>query len=247
MPTERPIRWTKNQVKELYRDVRVYNASRTKAIKKNPELAKYLPPKLNIDWTKGAIATRDDLKELTREVDRELKYKFETVTLPGGDVKLKSEVEKVRTLAEMANREKEKVRKQRGIRKKPVGEMGSVSETDLGVPFRTDIENIHSKDWDKFVKTVELRSTPSYYRWEENQFKENYIEAIWRAYGATEETLVLVELIEKIPASKMLRAVKADARLTIQEIYPDVLDTGDQIQERFNDVMNRWNDWTCEQ
>lgn len=214
------IRWTKNQLRELYRDVRAFNAARTKAINRG-ENENFLPKKLNVKELRKTITTAKQLKELTKDVDRSLYYKFETVTLPGYRVILREELERVRGVAELANKTKSKIAKQRGIKQKSNKQMGTIQQNDLLRPFKTDVENISGDNWDKFVQTVEARATPDYYNWEAEQYKEQYIESMWRTMGAGEEmTLELQELIEQIPAETILQGARDDPRLKISFFYP---------------------------
>lgn len=220
------IRWTQAQVKELYRDVRLYNSLRTKAIKKDPAIEQYLPEKLNVHELREGIATRKELKALTAYVDQERRYKFNVVYTPSGNILTERELEETRALVNIANREKRKAAKRRGI--KPTGQMGSEAAAELR-PTRTDVENISRENWAKFRASVEAKADPDYYQWEAETYKQNYIETLWGQLGATENVLEIVEMVEKIPAETMIAAGKQDPRLLIGFIYPNDPDEVDYI------------------
>lgn len=214
------IRWTKAQTAELYRDVRAFNGARTKAIKKNHEVAQFLPEKLNVQELKKSIQSRQELKALTADVNRELKFKFETTQLTDGTIITRKEFEDVRSLVEIGNRTKKKVAKQRGVKVRQPGRMGTEQQSDLAL-FRTDIENISGEDWNRFRRVVESRLDEDYYSWEEDAYKEQYIETLWAQLGPGEDTLEIAELLEKIPARVMLQAARDNPEARIGFIYPN--------------------------
>lgn len=182
------------------------------------------------------IQTRQDLKLQTLEVDRELKYKFQLVEMADGGKRLLSELENVRGLVETANRIKRQVAKERGIEQPRPGRSGTFQQQDLA-PFRTDLQNISDRDWDKFVAMVAARADKSYYTWEAEIYKEHYIEQLWKTLGAEEDTLELVEFIEKIPAEVMIRANRANPKLTLEFLY-------DWKKEELEDLKEQlWEEW----
>lgn len=236
MPERPKIRWTPAQLRQLRRNVSAYNAARTRAIKGDPGIVDFLPPKLNMKEEKARIKSRQDLKLQTLDVNRELKYKFQVVDLDNGEKRLRSELENVRGLVERANRIKKQVAKERGVEQPRPGRSGSFQQQDLA-PFRTDLENISGKDWERFVAMAAARADKSYYTWEAEQYKEYYIEQIWKAMGAQEETLELVEFIQTIPAEVMIRANRLNTKLTIEFLY-------DWKEEDLNDLRTAlWEEW----
>ena len=222
-------------MKELYRDVRLYNSLRTQAIKKDPTIEQYLPEKLNVHELREGIATRKELKALTAYVDQERRYKFNVVYTPSGNILTERELEETRALVNIANREKRKAAKRRGI--KPNGQMGSEAAAELR-PTRTDVENISRENWAKFRASVEAKADPDYYQWEAETYKQNYIETIWAQLGATEDVLEIVEMLEKIPAETMIAAGKHDPRLLIGFIYPN---DPDEVEHIISELKTAWS------
>lgn len=183
------------------------------------------------------IQTRQELKLQTLEVDRELKYKFQLVDMADGRKMLLSELENVRGLVNRANKIKKQVAKERGVEMPRQGRSGTLQQQDLA-PFRTDLENISARDWDRFVSMVAARADKSYYTWEAENYKEYYLEQIWKALGAQEDTLELVEFIQTIPAEVMIRANRLNAKLTIEFLY-------DWKEEDLNDLRESlWEEWS---
>lgn len=236
MPKQPTIRWTKAQIRELRRDVSVFNRVRTLAIKKDPSVEKFLPQKLNVQELKAQIKSRQQLKNLTNKVNYEVSFNFELFEQPEGEKILKSELELTRSLAKETNRLKEKERKRRKIKAKQFNQMGTFEQAELK-PVRTDVENIKAKDWARFRELVEAKSTPEYYKWEAEAYKEIYIETLWDNLGATEETLELVEFIQNIPAQRFVDAARDNEKLRIRFIYPndpaEVIDIRQQLLENW--------------
>lgn len=184
------------------------------------------------------IQTRQDLKIQTLEVNRELKYKFQLVEMADGGKRLQSELDNVQGLVERANRIKKQVAKERGIEQPRPGRSGTFQQQDLA-PFRTDLQNISDRDWDKFVAMVAARADKSYYTWEAENYKEYYLEQIWKALGAQEDTLELVEFLQTIPPEVMIRANRLNAKLTIEFLY-------DWREEDLNDLREAlWEEWSA--
>ena len=217
MPGQPKIRWTKAQIKELYRDVRAYNTARTRALKGDSGLVNFLPEKLDVKELRSRIETRSQLKTLTSMVNRELKYKFEVEQVPEGYV-LKSRADNLMALVEKSNRLKKTIAKERGIKVSPEGTIGTMKEAELK-PFRTDILNIPYRDWEKFERVVAQKSTRDYYSWEAELYQQNYIEALWRVIGATEETLEIVEMVQSLKPEIFYRATLNNPDLKIDFIY----------------------------
>lgn len=183
------------------------------------------------------IQTRQELKLQTIEVDRELKYKFQLVDMTDGGKRLLSELENVRGLVNRANKIKKQVAKERGVEMPRPGRSGTFQQQEL-TPFRTDLENISTREWDRFVSMVAARADKSYYTWEAENYKEYYIEQIWKALGAQEDTLELVEFLQTIPAEVMIRANRQNAKLTIEFLY-------DWTEEALNELREGlWEEWS---
>lgn len=233
------IRWNKAQTAELYRDVRAFNAARTRAIKKNPEVAKFLPEKLNVQDLRQSIKSRQELKALTADVNRQLKFKFETTQLSDGTIITRKEFEDVRALVEIGNETKRKVAKQRGVKVRESGRMGTEQQSDLAL-FRTDIENISGKDWNRFRRVVESKLDGEYYSWEEEAYKEQYIEVLWAQLGPGEDTLEIAEMIAKIPARVMLQAARENPEARIGFIYPNDPDEVSLLKNRLKTIWSSY-------
>lgn len=230
------IRWTKKQVAELYRDVRVFNAARTRAIKKAPETASFLPEKLDVKKLKSSIYSRQELKALTVDVDRALKYKFEVMSLSDGTIITRKEFEDAKIKTSIANAVKKRVAKQRGVKLKAPGRMGTEEQFDL-TPFRTDLENIPGREWERYMRAVEDRLTEDYYTWEDERYKEQYIEVLWQQLGPGEDTMALVDLIQKIPARRMIQVARENPGYRISYIYPN---KGEDVQLVYNQLSFLW-------
>lgn len=233
------IRWTKAQTAELYRDVRAFNGARTKAIKKNPEVVQFLPEKLNVQELKKSIQSRQELKALTADVNRELNFKFETVTLTDGTIKTRKEFEDFKTEIEIGNNVKKRVAKKRGVKTKPPGRLGTEEQFDLAL-FRTDIENIPGNDWARYRKVVESKLTEDYYNWEDEQYKENYIEGLWRNLGPEEDTLEIAELLQKIPARVMINEARNNPIARISFYY---LNDASEREHIVNRLKALWSNY----
>lgn len=239
MPHQPRIRWTSSQLRQLRRDVSVFNRARTMAIKKDPAIEQFLPQKLNVKQLREEITTRQELKELTDKVDYEVAYQFEVFEQPGGGHILRSELELARQLAVKSNQLKAREAKKRGLKPPKPKEMLDLEQADL-MPVRTDVENVHAKNWARYVASVEAKSDPSYFAWEAQSYKDQYIESMWKALGATEDVLEIEEFIKNIPADEFVRAAREDEVLRIRYLYAN---NPSEVEAIKKDIREHWSSY----
>lgn len=212
------IRWVKSQQDRLKSTLRKYNATIRKAEKAQPELVQFLPEKLYYKDTKGQVQTTKELNALIKSLNRVVKSGIEVVETEGGVTITNIELERVQGLYNKVEREKRQRRSKLEKARTP-GRMGTEAEASLR-PRTLKPSTVKMEGWETFVKTLERQAAPEYWGERDEQYKENYIEGLWRNFGARSDTLEVVEIVQKIPPATMLLAAQQNPNLVFDFIYP---------------------------
>lgn len=212
------IRWVKSQQDRLKSALRKYNATISKAEKAQPELVQFLPEKLYYKDTKGQVQTAKELNALIKSLNRVVKSGIEVIETEGGVTTTNIELERVQGLYNKVEREKRQRRLKLEKARTP-GRMGTEAEASLR-PRTLKPYNVKLEGWETFVKTLERQAAPEYWGERDEQYKENYIEGLWRNFGTRSDTLEVVEIMQKIPAATMLLAAQQNPNLVFDFMYP---------------------------
>lgn len=195
------ISWRNSQKTKLSVAVRTYNAQITRALKRNPELKDFLPPKVSVKEVKATIATRQDLTRATRSLMRANKTNLIPVSSETGIKSTKYEIREIKLQINRINR----------IRQKELNEMNAspnrgntslVAKNNLK-PKTFEFDKIKNKDWEKFVKSVQKQASGAYQAVRADNYKQNYLEAIRNFLGADGNELYA--LIESMPAEHVFK------------------------------------------
>lgn len=230
MPRRGNIKWTDSQVKRLRNEVRAYNTALTKAAKRDPAIVQFLPERLNVKELRQQISTAKDLNKFVKQVKKQRAKPLNLTTTEGGVTTTSWELERVEEVYAKAERARAKRRKLSKIPQKE-GRIGTEWEAAYRPRTRTP-QTVKQEGWEKFVKQIEREISSEYWGARDEQFKENYIESLWVAFGPNSDTLKLVEQIEKLSAATLIKGTLDDSRLKINEHYPLKGDTWDPGTER---------------
>lgn len=215
MPRNPKIRWTKNQLAELRRDVRNFNAKRTRALKGDPDIVDFLPPKLSVKELKSSIKSAKELKNLTQYVQRGTRTKWELITTPGGVTELNFTLNELRRqITDIINPQRKKV-SQSLKRKQRLGKTIEVAFE----PKRFDIENIKKENWDKFVQSVTKQSSSDYWENRYNIFKESYLLAMFNELAGFPGYEELYEYVSSLSPQQIWAGTIMDAKTEIGYVY----------------------------
>lgn len=229
------IRWVKSQQDRLKSALRKYNATIRKAEKAQPELVQFLPEKLYYKDTKGQVQTAKELNALIKSLNRVVKSGIEVVETEGGVTTTNIELERVQGLYNKVEREKRQRRSKLEKARTP-GRMGTEAEASLR-PRTLKPSTVKMEGWETFVKTLERQAAPEYWGERDEQYKENYIEGLWRNFGARSDTLEVVEIMRKIPAATMLLAAQKNPNLVFDFMYPH---SEEERVDHLEAIRNGW-------
>lgn len=227
--------------------MRVYNAKRTRLIKKNPELAEVLPPKLNAKELRESIGTRADFNYQLRWIEKFNKEKNSTNPVLVDDfdkkkVVTKWERDKAKADLRRANNRRAKIRKERGIDDNE-GFDKVVGVIDYGVSHENFPDGKNKKaNWDAFRERVWKMSFDKFDEDRDTRYRENYMKAARNVYGDTEFAGDLEKLINQLSAETLIRGLWADGTLEINFVYEDedVDNDGTGFSYGLLRILERW-------
>lgn len=216
MPRQYNIKWRNKDKTRLSNTVRQFNAKITRTLKKNPELAPYLPERLTVQGLRDKIQTRQDFNREIKSARRFLKPGAETPVTSATGIRTtrweKREIGiKVGVINRIRNRE---LKKMNPTTEK--GTMGTIRENNLR-PKKYDIDKIKASDWDMFVYGVEKQIMSGYTAQKNELYKQNFIKAVKTAFGS--KGTEIVEMAQSIPADILVELYYNDPVLQVEFIY----------------------------
>lgn len=216
MPRQYNIKWRNKDKTRLSNTVRQFNAKIIRTLKKNPELAPYLPERLTVQGLRDKIKTRQDFNREVNSARRFLKPGAETpVTSATGIRTTKWEKREVGIKVGVINRRRNReLKKMNPTTEK--GTMGTIRENNLR-PKKYDIDKIKASDWDMFVYGVEKQIMSGYTAQKNELYKQNFIKAVKTAFGS--KGTEIVEMAQSIPADILVELYYNDPVLQVEFIY----------------------------
>lgn len=216
MPRQYNIKWRNEDKTRLSNTVRQFNAKITRTLKKNPELAPYLPERLTVQGLRDKIQTRQDFNREIKSARRFLKPGAETpVTSATGIRTTRWEKQEVGIKVGVINRRRNRELKEMNPTTEK-GTMGSIRENNLR-PKKYDIDKIKASDWDMFVYGVEKQIMSGYTAQKNELYKQNFIKAVETAFGS--KGTEIVEMAQSIPADILVELYYNDPVLQVEFIY----------------------------
>jgi len=185
-------------------------------LKKNPELAPYLPERLTVQGLRDKIQTRQDFNREIKSARRFLKPGAETpVTSATGIRTTRWEKREIGIKVGVINRRRNReLKKMNPTTEK--GTMGTIRENNLR-PKKYDIDKIKASDWDMFVYGVEKQIMSGYTAQKNELYKQNFIKAVKTAFGS--KGTEIVEMAQSIPADILVELYYNDPVLQVEFIY----------------------------
>lgn len=228
MPKRSEIKWRQVDEVNLTKLIRQFNSKVGRIEKSQPDLSGVLPARLTKATFKENIKTRQDYN---REVNKYKRF-------------LRKGAEKVRTfdqglqITEWEKRELEiNARRVTNARRRELARVESVPLYDQGKPTglkrgerrytqaerelqakKVDLDKISpGKEFELFKEALEKQASPEYFKARKEMYKENYIDALDRAFGG--RAADLIDMLKSTDAEFVYDAGLADADLHIDYIY----------------------------
>lgn len=208
------MRWNQNDYDTLRKTVKNFNKKIERILKKNPEYKDYLPSKINYMDIKHSIYSRKDFNRNINSYNRFLKSGSEKPILSKSGIKT-TEWEKKELAIKVRT-----INTQRALKRKAAnvstekGTMGTIKSNNLQ-PKKFDIDKISIKSWGAFTESVEKQIQSDYYQKQAEQYKKNYLNAIYKYLGKTPQTIQLYNIIKSLDPETIYHAYYEDPFLQI--------------------------------
>lgn len=226
------IRWRDKDIVNLRKTVSKFNAKLTRISKAHPEFADFLPERLSVKTARESIHTRNDFNRFISSHERFMKKGAERPVMSESGAKSTAwELGEVKRNISLINRRRKAERKQ--IAPSPYkGNMGTVEANNLR-PKKNRFNVLPQKVWKEFVKQVERESASDYSEQRAMAYMNNYIKAIYKAFGVN--AYKLADRISKIDPIAFFRVSQQNADvLSIDFPYDDL-----EVELKINEINGR--------
>ena len=236
------IRWRNNDVAEIERLVRNYNAKLYRIQKKDPSAVDYLPSKLNKKEVMKSIETRQDFKRVSASIKRFSQRGAEKpFTSDRGLKTTQWAVDEFKRNQKEENKRRAAQRKKLGEMEvkqggKPTGakrkEMGRIKENAVKESTK-DPKHMSAKEFEKASRMMENKMRESYNAEQRRQMQINYIRGLMRE-GYDEE---LTNYLLTVPTDKFMEVIDTDESASFDFIYDPLA-----LKVRQDELWNVWEE-----
>lgn len=216
MSKSNSISWRKQDTKKLANVVRTFNAKITRTLKKNPELAQFLPERLTTSEIKERINTRADFNRELKSYQRFMKKGAEMPLLSEQGIMTTAwEKREIGLKVAQINRARTLERKRADVSTEK-GTMGSI-EGNMLIPKAYNFDKIKKSDWEHYKQSVFKQAKSTYFDEKYIKYRENYIVAIQNVFGSMGDDII--EKVLKIDPKTFTKMYYDDPVLQIDFIY----------------------------
>ena len=225
------IKWKQRDEEELRRVVKNFNAKLSRIAKKNPEIAKYMPPRVSYKELRGNITSRREFNRELKSLKRFSQKGSESIVESKTGLKTTAwEKKEIGIQVAIINRERTRKRKMveqeeatsRGQKLKQTrSQMNSIRMNELNKKV-FNFDKIKKSDWDKYKATVKRQSHPDFQSEADENLRQNYIKGLTDVFGDTDETKKLIEEIENLPIKEFITKFYKEQEATIDFIYDPI-------------------------
>lgn len=232
MSGKHSIKWRRSDEQELRRVVRNFNAKLSRIMKKNPDIAEYLPPRVSYQDLRQNITSRQEFNRELNSLKRFAQRGSEKiVTAKNTGLKVTSwERKEVGIQVAIINRERTRKKKileaeeatSRGQRLKQTrAQMNSIRMNELNKKV-FNFDKIKKSDWERYKATVKRQSHPDFQSEADRNLRENYIKGLIEVFGDTDDTNQLKEQILAMPLKEFITKFYKEQEATVDFIYDPI-------------------------
>lgn len=216
--TKGPIKWRPEDVDQLRRQIKNFNAKVDRLMKKGtPEVKAALPPKMSMKSAKAGISTRSDYNKLLKSIGRFTERGSETIIKTKAGVKApKFEIKEIEARVRSINAERRKARQRLGAvdaGNKPL--MGRIKDNAY-LP-KKGAGKVKPKDWEEYKKSVMKQSAPGYKKNLDAAYKEHYMTMLDNLFTDEDDAEDLQMMKDKIDSMSVEDFI--DESLTDDVLY----------------------------
>lgn len=218
------IQWREQDLAEVERVVKNFNAKINRVKRNNPKAETYLPNTVTKKDIINSIGTRADFNRTLNAMKRFSKRGAEA------PVKSKRGALSTKWGVEEFNRDQGRLNAQRTRERKKIEEkevltrgrgtgvtraqMGSIKENSLK-PSKKNFENMSNKEWDKAKKAIDRQLNEVHKAFSKSNMRMNYIKGLQEA-GFSDD---IVAMVRDVDIDKFIEIVETDAEASFDFIY----------------------------
>ena len=231
MSRKHTINWHRSDEQELRRVVKNFNSKLSRIMKKNPEIAEYLPERMSYKELRENITSRQELNRELKSMKRfSQKGSEELVKSKSGLTVTKWEKKEVGIQVAIINRERTRKRKlleaeeatSRGQKLNLTrSQMNSIRMNELNKKI-FNFDKIKKSDWSKYKATVKRQSHPDFQSEADEHLRDNYIKGLIEIFGETDDILELIEEIKNLSLKEFITKFYKEQEATITFIYDPI-------------------------
>lgn len=219
---------------EISKQVKRYNEKVKRITKKYPELKPLYKENLKVTDIKKVVLTQKDLNKLTLSIDKLfINENIKPIKTKSGITLNKWAIDEYNKDVKIVNKSK---MKELDVMLKTPFKGTDFSYTQMGGDIGNELRPINKKakdyekisDFRKMLNSVKFRSFPSYSKFRNKMYKDNFIKSLYQVGNeyvdeqGNVKTIDLAKIISKIPAEKFidfLREIGEDLHLILNENY----------------------------
>lgn len=233
MQRKSAIKWRKNDIKELRRVVKNFNAKVSRLINKYPENRKYYPDKVSYSDLYNQVTTRSDYNNIINRLKRFSRKGSEKIVETKTGAKITSyEKKEASILARSITAKRKKIAESRGVSTSK-GTMGSIREMNL-LPRKNNLETIKQENLKDYLKTLEKQLLSSYYTESDIRYVENYKEALRNELGIYADRII--NILDYISPERVVEEYYNNPFLQIDYVY-----SPEELERIANTIADEWN------
>lgn len=232
MSKQHKIKWKEQDLKDISRVVKNYNAKITRLAKKNPIDATVLPEKITVKELKALINTRQDLKREINSLQRFSKRGAEKIVdVPDSEYNLKitkwQMTEMNRRVGIINRKRKERLDKIQSTEMTSRGENLGYTRGQLGMGRATEValepmnafyRTMGNTDLKKRWKSILNQSQSDFLTRRDYLVRENYLKGLKENYNVN-DIKDIIESIENMDIMEFLRIFESEGG-TFEFAYP---------------------------
>lgn len=228
MSRKHPIKWRSSDEEELKRVVKNFNNKLSRVLKKNPEIADYLPERVSYKNLRENITNRQEFNREIKSLSRFSKRGSEQIIRGKSGARTTVwEKKEVGIQVAVINRERTRKRKElesmeatsRGQKLKQTrSQMQSIRMNELNKK-KFNFDKIKKGDWKKYVETVKRQSHPDFQSEADYNLRKNYIKGLIEVFGDSDETNDLIETINNMDIEDFITTFYKEQEATVDFIY----------------------------
>lgn len=225
--TKGSIKWRPEDIDQLRRQIKNFNAKVDRLMKKGtPEVKAALPPKMSMKTAKAGISSRSDYNKLMKSIGRFTERGSEAIIKTKAGVKApKFELKEIEARVRSINAERRKARQRLGAvdaGNKPL--MGRIKDNAY-LPKKA-AGKVKPKDWEEYKKSVMKQSAPGYKKNLDAAYKGHYmtmLDNLFTDEDDAEDLQMLKDKIDSMSVEDFIDESMTDDVLYIQ-FYRDPLE-----------------------